>query len=40
MCIEPFASSATQTLNGSCILDVIVGDNLRQPVVELGGRHY
>jgi hypothetical protein len=27
MCIESFACSATQTLNGSCILGVIVGDS-------------
>ena len=30
MCIEPFDYSATQTLNGSCILGVVVGDSLIQ----------
>ena len=28
MGIEPFNCSATQTLNGSCILGVVVGDSL------------
>jgi len=28
MCIEPFGCSATQMLNGSCILGVVVGDSL------------
>jgi len=29
MGIEPFDYSATQMLNGSCILGVVVGDSLR-----------
>ena len=27
MCIEPFECSATQILNGSCILSIVVGDS-------------
>jgi hypothetical protein len=33
--IENFACSATQTLNGSCILGVIVGDSLRMQLWQL-----
>ena len=30
MVIEPFDCSATKTLNGSCILGVVVGDSLNR----------
>jgi len=35
MGIEPFDRSATQTLNGSYILDVIVGDSLSEAICYL-----
>ena len=36
MGIEPFDCSATQTLNGSCILGVVVGDSLMHGRTILG----
>ena len=35
MGIEPFDCSATQMLNGSCILDVVVGDSLSRCILIL-----
>ena len=36
MCIEPFGCSATQMLNGSCILGGVVGDSLTMSAVDRG----
>ena len=38
MGIEPFDCSVTQTLNVSCILDVVVEDSLRRVFVDVRGQ--